>query len=235
MAGDFGKTFGRTALTAVGFGLGSMAGYPAIGASIGMSLGSYIFPPKTETKVRQVRSALGTSSVEGTPVTVVFGRVRVGGTLMWAGDFVYHQIVKKKGGKGGGSSTVVADAWYTLSFAMAIGEGPMGLHKIYEGKNVVSPSYTFYQGTGTQSADAFLTAQTGKSIAYKHTAYIVFQDYVVGPTAQLPQLTFEVTKPPAKVNGNIIFVKLFNTSIKIPLINPIKAYLLDLYTIAYPQ
>ncbi len=204
MGGGLGKTFGRLAIGAAGYGLGTMAGYPALGSMLSLGIGSWMFPPKQENKVRQVRAAFGTSSVEGTPLPVVFGRVRIGATLMWsASEYVYHEVVKKSGGKGGGGGSVIEDAWYTLSFVMAIGEGPIQLIKIYEGKNVVNPSYTWYDGDKGQVADSFLTSKTGKSIAYKNTAYVVFQDYRVGPSASLPQLTFEVISGQSKFDVSL--------------------------------
>jgi hypothetical protein len=185
--------FGRMALGAVGFGLGSMVGTPALGASLMLGLGGMLFPPKHETKTRRVKGVLGSSSVEGTPLTLLFGRTRIGGTLLWKGKVEYHEKkASSSKGKGGSGSAVTQYAWYTISFAMILGEGTMSLVQIYDGKDKVSPSYTYYEGTGTQTADPFLTAQTGLSIPYKHTAYIVFQDYNVGPTPQIPHLTFDV-------------------------------------------
>jgi hypothetical protein len=210
MGGSFGGTIGRIGLGAVGFGLGSMVGMPALGASLGMSLGGMLFPPKQESKTRHIKAVLGSSSVEGTPLAIVFGRVRIGGTLLWKGDLVYHEIKKKKG-KGGGSS-VITDQWYTVSFAMVIGEGEMSLQRIYDGKNIVSPAYTFYEGTPGQLADGFLTTQTGKSIPYKHTAYIVFQDYRVGMTPQIPQLTFEVVSGQSKFDVSLTLTDAWGTT-----------------------
>ena len=96
-----GGSFGRLAIGAVGFGLGSMVGFPALGASMAMGIGGMLFPPKQETKQRQVKGVLGSSSVEGTPLALVFGRTRIGGTLLWKGDVVYHET-ESTGGKGGG-------------------------------------------------------------------------------------------------------------------------------------
>jgi hypothetical protein len=197
-----GGTFGRLAIGAVGFGLGSMVGFPALGASLAMGIGGMLFPPKQETKQRQVKGMLGSSSVEGTPLAVVFGRVRIGGTLLWKGEVTYHEV-RKKTGKGGASGSAVSSAWYTISFAMVIGEGPMTLVQIYEGKNKISPSHTWYEGTGNQLADSFLTSETGLSIPYIHTCYVVFQEYNVGPNPAIPQLTFEVSSGQSKFDVSL--------------------------------
>ena len=194
MGGSFGGTFGRIALGAVGFGIGSMFGYPALGASLGMALGNMLFSPKQDSGTRHVRGALGTSSQESVPLPIVFGRVRIGGTLMWKGPFVYHETEESAGGKGGGGS-VVTDQWYTVSFALAICEGTATLLKMYAGRHIVNKSliaYTWYKGTDNQSANALLTLSTGKSIRYRNTCYVVFTDYDVGPTPIIPQMTFEL-------------------------------------------
>ncbi len=189
--------FGRIALGAAGFAIGGMGGFPAMGAAIGLALGSLLFPPKQERKIRQVRGILGTSSVEGVPVAIIYGRVRVGGTIMWKDKVVFHQIVERTrtGGKGGGESqSQVVDEWWTISIAFAIGEGPLSLHQIYAGKKKIgSTSQTWHAGTSNQGVDGFLSAKTGKAIAYRNTAYIVFHDFNLGRSDTLPQFTFEVS------------------------------------------
>lgn len=198
-----GGGIGRIALGAVGFGLGSMVGFPALGASLMMGLGGMLGgPPKQEKKQRQVKGMLGSSSVEGTPLAVLFGRTRIGGTLLWKGEVSYHEI-KKKQGKGGASGSAVSSAWYEISFAMVLGEGVMALVQMYEGKNKVSPSHTWYEGTETQAADSFLTQETGLSIPYIHTCYVVFQNYNVGPSPAIPQLTFEVASGQSKFDVSL--------------------------------
>ena len=95
MGGAMGGTFGRIAIGAVGFAAGSMVGFPALGASLAMGLGGMLFPPKQEKKQRQVKGMLGSSSVEGTPLAVLFGRTRIGGTLLWKGEVTYHEKRKR--------------------------------------------------------------------------------------------------------------------------------------------
>lgn len=200
MSGSAG-TFGRLAIGAVGFGMGAVVGMPALGAALGMGLGGMLFPPKHETKQRQVKGMLGTSSVEGTPLAVLFGRTRIGGTLLWKGKTTYHEDTESAGK--GGSGSVVTNAWYTMDFAMVLGEGPMTLIQIYDGKNKISPSYTWYEGTETQLADSFLTSETGLSIPYKYTCYVVFQGFNVGPSASIPQLTFDVASGKSKFDVSL--------------------------------
>jgi hypothetical protein len=192
MAGNAISTVGRVAFGAVGFGLGALVGMPALGAAAGMSLGSWLFPPKHETKTRHIKSIVGTSSVEGTPVAIVYGKVRIGGTIIWTDKIKHHIEYTEVGGKGGGSETVSSREWYTISFAVSLGEGELELLQIYQGKIKVNKSHTFYSGSPTQNPDSWLSGKTGKSIGYRNTSYIIFQNYNVGTYAAIPQLTFAV-------------------------------------------
>jgi hypothetical protein len=201
MAGKAVSTFGRVALGAVGFGLGSMVGMPALGAAAAMSLGSWLFPPKYETNVRQIKSVVGTSSVEGVPVPIIYGKVRVGGVILWTDKIKHHiEYTEVDSGKGGGSQTVSSREWYTISFAVALGEGELELLTIYEGKRKVNKSNTFYSGSPTQNPDSWLSGKTGKSIGYRNTSYIIFRNYNVGTYAAIPQLTFAVRGGVKKFN-----------------------------------
>ena len=194
MGGNFGGLVGRVALGAVGFGIGSMFGMPALGASLGMSLGAMLFSPKQSSGTKHVRGVLGTSSQESVPLPIVFGKVRIGATLLWKDVFVYHETEESAGGKGGGGS-VITDQWYTVTFAMIICEGEADLVKMYEGKEDVgtSKAHTWYSGTPNQNPNSILTAGTGNALGYRHTCYVVFPDYHVGMTPQIPQMTFLIT------------------------------------------
>jgi hypothetical protein len=181
------------------------AGYGAAGGGL---FGGMLFPPpKPQVKIRQVKSIVGTSAVEGVPVAVIFGRTRVGGSVMFKSNVVRHETTQvvsssRGGGKGGGgggggagsTETQTVSTFFTSDIIIALGEGPLILHKIYEGKTVVTPSYTFYPGTFTQDADSFLTTESGSEIAYRGTSYIVFRDYNLGSSSTLPALTFEVER-----------------------------------------
>ena len=180
------------------------AGYGAAGGGL---FGGMLFPPpKPQVKIRQVKSIVGTSAVEGVPVAVIFGRTRVGGSVMFKSNVVRHETTQvvsssRGGGKGGGggggagsTETQTVSTFFTSDIIIALGEGPLILHKVYEGKTIVSPSYTFYPGTFTQEADTFLTSQSGNEIAYRGTAYVVFRDYNLGSSSTLPALTFEVER-----------------------------------------
>ena len=184
----------------IGASLGGMVG--SVGG--GIAGGMMYPPPKPETKIRLIKSAVGTSAVEGVAVTVIFGRTRIGANMMHKSEIVRHestQVVSSSrgGGKGGGgggdggtTETTTTTTWFTADFVMALGEGPLKLHKIYEGKNVVDIAHTFYPGSFTQEADTSLTNKTGKAIGYRGTSYVVFNDYNLGSSSSIPALTFEV-------------------------------------------
>jgi hypothetical protein len=186
------STIGRVALGAVGFGLGSLVGKPALGAALGMSLGSWLFPPKHTVNTRIIKSVVGTSSVEGIPIPIVYGKVRIGGVILWTDKMKHHIETTEIGGKGGGASSVSTREWYTVSFAVALGEGELELLQVYEGRKKVDRSNTYYSGSATQTKNSWLSDKTGKDIAYRNTAYIIFYNYNVGGYSTLPQLTFSV-------------------------------------------
>src|SRR5690606_4820710 len=68
------------------------------------------------------------SSAEGAPMACVFGRARVVGQVIWAARFLERKE-KRSGGKGG-QKTV--DYAYSLSFAVALCEGPIdGIGRVW--------------------------------------------------------------------------------------------------------
>jgi len=211
------KTGVQLGTAVVGAVAGAFIGQPHIGWYAGASLGATLGgaaggiaggmiypPPKPETKIRQIKSAVGTSAVEGVPVHVIFGRTRVGANVMFKSDITRHESTQtvsssRGGGKGGGggggggsTETTTTTTWFTADFVMSLGEGPIILHNIYEGKNIVDIAHTFYPGSFTQEADDFLTSKTGKAVAYRGTSYVVFRDYNLGSSSTIPALTFEV-------------------------------------------
>ena len=58
---------------------------------------------------------------EGAPVPQLWGRMRLGGQLIWSSRFKEHVDESRQGGKGGGQK--VREYSYTISFAVALCEG----------------------------------------------------------------------------------------------------------------
>jgi hypothetical protein len=134
---------------------------------------------------------------EGAPMPSAWGRMRVTGQVIWAARFM-EQRHKKSAGKGG-PRTVEHD--YSLSFAVALGEGPIdGIGRIWADGQPFDQSgvaMRLYRGGDSQMPDALIQAVEGSAPAYRGVAYVVFEDLPLGPFGNRPpQLSFEVFRRP---------------------------------------
>ncbi|QTC91605.1 baseplate multidomain protein megatron [Brevundimonas goettingensis] len=179
---------------AIGGGFGRIVG-GALGGAIDRSLVASLEParqrgPRLETLKVQ-------SSAEGAPMACVFGRARVTGQVIWAARFLERRN-ESRGGKGG-PRTVDYD--YSLSFAVAICEGPIdGVGRVWaDGQplNLSGVTMRVHRGTEDQTPDPLIEAVEGAAPAYRGTAYAVFEDLPLGPFGNRPpQLAFEVFRRP---------------------------------------
>ncbi len=178
----------------VGGGIGRAVG-AALGGVVDRSLIGGLSPtrqrgPRLETLRLQ-------STAEGAPMACAFGRARVTGQMIWAARFLERR--EKSGGGKGGPKTV--DYAYSLSFAVAICEGPIdGVGRIWaDGKllDQTGVAMRLYRGTPDQTPDPLIEAVEGTAPAYRGTAYVVFEDLPLGPFGdRAPQLSFEVFRRP---------------------------------------
>lgn len=184
--GGIGGIIGGGLGQAVGSVLGGLADRSLIGAlSPARQRG-----PRLETLKLQ-------STAEGAPMACVFGRARVTGQMIWAARFL-EQRQDSQGGKGG--PRVVEHA-YSLSFAIAICEGPIdGIGRIWaDGKllNQTGITMRVHRGDPDQTPDPLIEAVEGAAPAYRGTAYVVFEDLPLGAFGnRVPQLSFEVFRRP---------------------------------------
>ncbi|MBX9616171.1 MAG: glycoside hydrolase/phage tail family protein [Caulobacteraceae bacterium] len=179
---------------AVGGGVGRVLG-AALGGVIDRSVLGALAPerqrgPRLETLRIQ-------STAEGAPMACVFGRARITGQMIWAARF-FEQRRKSGGGKGGPATV---DHAYSLSFAVALCEGPIdGVGRIWaDGQLLDQTGVTMrvYRGTEDQTPDSLIEAVEGSAPAYRGTAYVVFEDLALAPFGnRAPQLSFEVFRRP---------------------------------------
>lgn len=141
-------------------------------------------------------------AAEGEPVTRVFGRMRVGGQLIWASRFLEHVDTSRRGGKGGGQK--VREFSYTASFAVALCEGPgASLRRIWaDGREMPLDDivYRYYDGDESQEPDPLIDQVEGGAPAFRGAAYVVFEDLPLGDFGnRIPQISAEIvrTPPPA--------------------------------------
>ena len=147
-----------------------------------------------------------TASTEGAVIPRVYGRMRVGGNIIWATDFREETETTRHGGGGkgggGGGGTEVTEDFYFASLAVALCEGPItGIGRIWaDGKPMSLDGVTMrvHLGGEGQDPDPFIAAKMGatNTPAYRGTAYVVFEELPLERFGnRLPQLSFEVFRP----------------------------------------
>jgi hypothetical protein len=192
---------------------GSILGVGAatIGGFVGSSFGSVVdnwivssLAPTQRIEGARLDSLRITSSTEGAMIPRLYGRMRIGGNIIWATDFREEtKTTTQGGGKGGGGGKVKTTEYlYYASFAVALCEGPItGIGRVWaDGKpmNLSSVTWRWYSGNEAQSPDPFIAARMGaaNTPAYRGTAYVVFEELDLSAFGnRLPQISFEVFRP----------------------------------------
>ena len=191
--------------TILGVGAATIGG--ALGTAAGSVVDSWIvssLAPTQRIEGARLDSLRITSSTEGAVIPRLYGRMRIGGNIIWATDFREEtRTTTQGGGKGGGGGKVKTTEYiYSASFAVALCEGPItGIGRIWaDGKPMDTSGVTWrwYPGDETQTADPFIAARMGpaNTPAYRGTAYVVFEELPLATYGnRLPQLSFEVFRP----------------------------------------
>ncbi|MCC6304177.1 MAG: host specificity protein, partial [Rhodobacteraceae bacterium] len=197
-----GGSFGGTVLGLTGAVIGR-----AVGATIGrvidqrlMGLGA---EPVETGRVDRFRL---TGASEGAPVPLTFGRMRMGGQVIWASQF--QETETRRGGGKGAPQPRTVEFGYTVSLAIALGAGEIArVGRIWaDGAEVARDdlSLRVYTGSETQLPDPKIEAVegTGRVPAYRGTAYVVIEDLDLGPYGnRVPQFSFEVFRRAAAADG----------------------------------
>ncbi len=181
----------------------------AIGGAVGQIAGSMVdswivssLAPAQRIEGQRLQNLTVTTSTEGAIIPRTYGRMRLGGNIIWATDFTETINTTSQGGKGGGPKVTTTTYLYTASFAVALAEGPIsGIGRVWaDGKplDLTNVTWRIYKGDETQTPDPFIEAKmgTGNAPAYRGTAYVMFE--ALDLTAfgnRIPQLSFEVLRP----------------------------------------
>ena len=177
-----------------------------IGSTVGSAVDSWLvssLAPAQRIEGARLDSLRITASTEGAVIPRVYGRMRIGGNIIWATDFREEvNTTTQGGGKGGGPKVKTTEYLYYASFAVALCEGPItGIGRIWaDGKplDMAGIVWRWYPGDEAQQPDPFIAAKmgAGSTPAYRGTAYVVFEELPLGDYGnRLPQLTFEVFRP----------------------------------------
>jgi hypothetical protein len=205
-----GGAFGGTILGLSGAAIGGL-----VGSSIGSVVDSYLLAsltPGQRVEGARLDGLRITSATEGTVLPRLFGRMRLGGNIIWATDFreeIVTTSTRAGGGKGGrrGPTVTTTEYLYSSSFAVALCEGPItGIGRIWadgEPMDMAGVVWRWYPGSESQGADPLIAARMGAPLtpAYRGTAYVVFEELALARYGnRLPQLSFEVFRPLAEAD-----------------------------------
>jgi hypothetical protein len=183
----------------VGGVAGAFLGNPIIGASIGMTLGGMLDPPKGPTiQGPRLGDLTVQTSTYGQFIPRTYGTIGLSGNVFWLENNKLKEVTKKKksGGKGGGSVSTTLTRTYFATFAIGLCEGPIaGVRRVWVGPDLIydagsddlgtiiasnqaASGFTVYLGTDTQQPDPRMQAEmsVANCPAYRGLAYIVMKD-----------------------------------------------------------
>lgn len=200
-------------LSSIGFAAGASVGGAvlglssavigrAVGATLGRALDQRIMGAGSDVvETGQVDRFRLTGASEGASVSQVYGRMRIGGQVIWASQFE-ESSVTTGGGKGAAPKAKTTAYSYTVNLAIALCEGVVtrvgrvwadGIEISREDLNM-----RVYSGAEDQMPDPKIEAVEGAGMApaYRGIAYVVLEDLPMGQFGnRIPQFTFEVLRP----------------------------------------
>ena len=185
------------------FGLSTAVAGRAIGATLGRVLDQRLMGAGSQAvETGRIERFRLTGASEGAPIGQGYGRMRVGGQVIWASQF--REIVTTSGGGGKGApSAPVTNAYsYSVSLAIALCEGVISrVGRVWADGIEISRdavNLRVYSGAIDQMPDPKIEAVegTGNAPAYRGTAYVVLEDLALEQFGnRIPQFTFEVMRP----------------------------------------
>jgi hypothetical protein len=174
----------------------------AVGATLGRVIDQRLLGTGSEAVERgRIDRFRITGATEGAPVAQLFGRIRLGGQVIWATQFV-ERAATNGGGKGAPPQPKTTTYSYSISLAIALCEGPIRrVGRVWADGvelDLSAVSMRIYHGTEDQMPDPLIEAVegTGKVPGYRGIAYVVFEDLDLSLFGnRVPQFAFEVTRP----------------------------------------
>lgn len=184
-------------------GLSSAVLGRAVGATLGKVIDQRVMGQGSDVvehgKVDRFRLA---NSGEGAAISQLYGRMRLGGQVIWASDFS-ESVTTSGGGKGGAPSAPKTRTYsYSVSLALAVCEGEITrIGRIWadgEEMAINDLNMRVYTGAQDQLPDPLMEAIEGQGMvpAYRGTAYVVIENLALeGFGNRVPQFSFEVVRP----------------------------------------
>ena len=182
-------------------GLSSVAIGRAVGATLGRVIDQRLMGQGSDVvESGRVDRFRLTNASEGEAVTHVYGRMRLGGQVIWASDFI-ETVSETGGGKGAPTQPKTRTYAYTVSLALALCEGEiLGVGRVWADGQETSPdelNMRVYTGSAEQLPDPTMEAIEGSGAvpAYRGTAYVVMENLALEPFGnRVPQFSFEVIR-----------------------------------------
>ena len=204
------QTAGEAVGSALGGPIGGMIGR-VIGAAGGAALDDGLFGggagPRFVEGPRLTELG-GLASTEGAPVPRVYGRARIGGTLIWAtrplevaNTTVERTASGSKGGAGGRKTVRTAYSTYAnVAVGLCAGEIALVRRIWADGTelDLTTLNLRVHTGSASQAADPLIVAKEGAddTPAYRGLAYVVFERLPLAAFGnRIPQFAFEVIRP----------------------------------------
>jgi len=189
-------------------GLSSVAVGRFAGAVIGRSIDQRLLGRGSEVvETGRVSRLRLTGAGEGDAISQVYGRMRVGGQVIWATEF-RENVTVTSGNRGGGKGSPrpatpdTRQISYSVSLALALCEGEISrVARVWADGTEVSflgLNMRAYHGTRDQLPDPKIEAVEGAGNvpAYRGTAYVVIEDLDISQFGnRVPQFSFEVCRP----------------------------------------
>ncbi len=180
----------------------------AIGATVGQVIDQSVMGSGSEViETGRVDRFRLSSAGEGEPISQAYGRMRLGGQVIWSSDFNENVTVATSSGGGGKGApsqpkTQTRSYNYTVNLAVAVCEGEITrIGRIWADGEEISPddlNMRVYKGQKEQLPDSVMEAieGTGNVPAYRGTAYVVFENLALEQFGnRVPQFSFEVSRP----------------------------------------
>ena len=190
-----GAGFGGTVLGLSGAVIGR-----AIGATIGRAIDQRLLGSGSDpVDIGRIDRLRLTGAGEGGAIGQVWGRMRVGGQVIWATEFT-ETVRRRRTGKGA-PKPKVNEYSYSVSLAIALCEGEiLRVGRIWADGNEISSrdlNLRVYVGSETQLPDPLVEAVegAGHAPAYRGLAYVVIEDLELSSYGnRVPQFSFEVVR-----------------------------------------
>ncbi|WP_371036469.1 glycoside hydrolase/phage tail family protein [Rhodosalinus sp. FB01] len=192
-----GSSLGGTVL-----GLSMTAAGRFLGVTLGRAIDARLMGQGSDTvETGRIERFRLTGAGEGAPVPQVYGRMRVGGHVIWASRFTEVVTEAGGGGKGEPRQPKTRRYSYRVSLAVALCEGEIaGVGRVWADGAEIAPGelvMRVHPGSEDQLPDPAIEAIEGAGAvpAYRGTAYLVIEDLDLSTWGnRIPQLSFEVIR-----------------------------------------